>query len=101
VREPVLGDIVRIVSTAETVAAGYADQTGTCYGFTTPSVTGVLVVGSASGDRALNVGFDDGTSKWFDPSLVTFLDVNAGQIATVGGKRFLRTPDGDWVEAPD
>jgi hypothetical protein len=96
-----LGDVVKIVGTAETIAAGYARRTGTCYGFTTPSTTGISVIGGATADRALNVGFDDGTSAWFDPALVTLIDVNAGQIATLGTKRLVRLPSGDWVDAPD
>jgi hypothetical protein len=96
-----LGDTVRIVSTPETIAAGYADRTGTCHGFTTPSITGVQVIGNSGADNALNVAFDDGTTAWFDPSLVAFMDVNAGQVAKIGEKRFIRQPTGEWVEAPD
>ena len=66
-----------------------------------PSVTGVQVVGDFADDHALNVGFEDGTSAWFHPSLVTFVDVNAGQVAVIGNKRFVRIPNGDWVEEPD
>lgn len=99
-RRAQLGDIVRIVSTPETTAAGYAGRTGTCYGFTTPSVTGVDVVGDAYEDDALVVGFDDKSEAWFIPGLVEFVDVNAGQIATVGDKRFVRSPSGEWVEDP-
>ena len=98
---PEIGDIVRIVRTADTVAGGWADRTGTCYGFTTPSVTGVEVVGDSEADAGLNVAFDDGTSSWFAPQLVTFVDVNAGQIASVGDKRLVRRPDGEWVEASE
>ncbi len=94
-------DTVRVVSTPETIAAGYADRTGTCFGFTTPSVTRVPVVGTLEDDFALNVGFDDDTSAWFDPSLVAFVDVNAGQIVEVGDRRSIRLPNGEWVEAPD
>jgi hypothetical protein len=93
-----LGDIVRILRTSETEAAGYAGRSGTCYGFTTPSVTGVAVVGTSPDDEALNVAFDDGTSAWFDPALVEFVDVDAGQSAVIGDKRFVRLPSGEWVE---
>ncbi len=99
-RRAEMGDIVRILRTTDTIAAGYADRTGTCYGFTTPSATGVQVVGLATEDQALNVGFDDTASAWFDPSLVVFVDVDAGQVAIVGAKRFVRAPNGDWIEAP-
>jgi hypothetical protein len=100
-RRAELGDTVRIVGSPATIAAGYADRTGTCYGFTTPSVTGVRVIRPALIDDALSVGFHDGTSAWFDPSLVAFLDVHAGLMATVGHRRFVRSQTGDWVEAPE
>jgi hypothetical protein len=96
-----LGDTVQIGCTPETIRAGLAERTGTCYGFTTPSVTGVQVIGDSGSDDALNVGFDDGTSAWFEPSLVTFLDANAGQVAIVGDKRLVRNQSGEWVETPD
>ncbi len=101
IRQPDLGDTVLIVASPDTIARGYAGRPGTCFGFTTPSVTGVQVIGDANDDYALNVAFDDGTSAWFHPSLVAFVDVNAGQIAVVGDKRRVRAPDGAWIEAPD
>ena len=96
-----LGDIVRIISTPETLAAGHADRSGTCYGFTTPSATHVEVIGPVRADIAVNVAFEDGHSAWFEPSVVEIIDVGAGQEAVVGDKRFIRSPDGDWIEAPD
>jgi hypothetical protein len=94
-------DSVQIVRTAETIATGHADRTGACHGFTTPSVTGVSVIGDTGNDRALNVAFDDGTAAWFDPSLVAFLDFNAGQVMTIGEKSFVREATGEWVESAD
>lgn len=73
-------DPVRIVRSPATVAAGYADRTGICYGFTTPSITEVEVIGPGQVDDALGVSFDDGTTVWFDPSLVAVVDVNVGQV---------------------
>jgi hypothetical protein len=95
-----IGDTVRILSAPETTAASYANRSGTCYGFTTPSVTGVEVIGSALEDDALNIHFDDGSSAWFARSLVAFGDVNPGQTMRIGQKWFVRTPDGDWIESP-
>jgi len=95
-----VGDKVRILTTPETVAAGYADQTGICYGFTTPFVSGVDVIGSAVEDDALSIHFDDGSSAWFARSLVAFVDVGSGQMMRIGKKWFVRTPDGDWIESP-
>jgi hypothetical protein len=100
-RQADLGDLVRIADEPETRAAGYADRTGTCYGFTTPSVTGIEAIGQGAEDTALNVGFDDGSAAWFNPSLVIFVDVNAGQVATIGDKRVVRLPSGEWVEQHD
>jgi hypothetical protein len=95
-----VGDIVRILTAPETVAAGYADRTGTCYGFTTPSMSGEDVIGSAVEDDALSIHFDDGSSAWFTRSLVAFVDVDSGQMMRIGEKWFVRTPDGDWIESP-
>lgn len=100
-READLGDTVLIVASPDTIAGGFAGRTGTCYGFTTPSVTRVEVIGDMGDDHALNVGFDDGTSAWFHRSLVAVVDVNAGQVAVIGDKRFVRARDGDWRETPD
>lgn len=86
-----MGDLVRIRTSPDTVAAGYADRTGTCYGFTTPSQTGIEVIGQDTEDYALVVGFDDGTHAWFSRTLVEFLDVSAWERKSIGNKRVLRT----------
>ena len=52
---PSFGDNVVIRSTRETEAAGVAGRTGSVTGFTTPSVTGVEVVGGTAEDYALGV----------------------------------------------
>lgn len=64
-------------------------------------MTGVEVIGPGLIDDALNVGFDDGTTAWFDPALVIFLDVNAGQVVLIGDKRLVRASSGEWVEVPE
>jgi hypothetical protein len=96
-----MGDHVRIRTTPDTVAAGYANRTGTCLGFTTPSLTGVQVIGQDTEDYALSVDVDDGKPAWFARSLVEFLDVSAGMVIGIGNKRFVRAANGDWVEDPD
>lgn len=96
-----MGDHVRIVEAPETIANGYASREGTCYGFTTPSVTGVQVIGQGPEDYALNVGFDDGTTAWFGRSLVEFLDVSPGMVIQIGSRRLVRATNGDWVESGD
>jgi hypothetical protein len=94
-----MGDSVRIVSTADTVAAGFAERTGICYGLGTPSLYPVEIIGAITKDRAFNVGFTDGTTAWFDPSVVAFVDVNAGQTIGIGGRQFVRAVDGHWEES--
>ena len=96
-----MGDHVRIADTPETVPSGHAGREGTCYGFTTPSVTGVQVIGQGSEDYALNVGFEDGTTAWFGRTLVEFLDVSAGMAIEIGGRRFVRAANGEWIESSD
>jgi hypothetical protein len=96
------GDNVRIVASDSTSASGHADLIGVCYGMTTPSVTGVEVVGGAIDDVALNVHFTDQEVKdaWFGPELVTVIDHAVGSRATVGDQAFVKTEGGDWVPEP-
>ena len=96
------GDKVRIVSSDSTMASGHADLIGVCFGMTTPSVTGVGVVGGAPDDIALNVHFDDDTVQdaWFTPELVAIVDHAEGSRATVGDLAFVKTQGGDWVPEP-
>jgi hypothetical protein len=68
--QPKVGDRVSIVKTEVTEAAGFAGRIGTAGGWTTPSQTGVAVVGSPVRDHAHGVNFEDGSSAWFDPDLV-------------------------------
>ena len=49
------GDRVRIKETPETRASGVAGLEGDVYGFTTPSVTAIEVVGGSPDDFAINV----------------------------------------------
>jgi hypothetical protein len=55
----VFGDHVRIRATAETECRGLAGREGTVFGFTTPSLTRVEVIGLPAEDFALNVHFDE------------------------------------------
>ncbi len=95
------GDNVRIRVTKETEAAGVAGLKGQVYGETTPSVTGVQVVGSPSHDFALNVYFEERREAfWFAPELVEFLDHAVGSEIRLAGvdRRWIRTEDGGWKE---
>ena len=93
-------DNVRIVQTPDTERLGYAGKLGVCRGFTTPSVTGVEVVGEADDDFALAVRFDDLDSEvWFSVDLVDLVDHAPGTTISVGDSySAVRRADGSWKE---
>ena len=93
------GDRVRIKVTAETVEAGVGGLEGDVYGFTTPSVSGVTVVGGAPDDHALNVWFESlASALWFRPDLLEFLHHNDGSEVRIGNVLAVRRADGSWFE---
>jgi len=62
---------VRIKSTEETQRLGFAGREGLVHGWTTPTVTGVKVIGSPQNDFAIVVHFDDAEEGfWFSEDLV-------------------------------
>lgn len=91
------GDEVRIGSSPETDARAYAGRIGVCEGVTTPSYSGVEVIGEAPDDRALSVRFDDTDEEfWFSPDLVEFVSHPEGTVIEIGEKTFRRNADGSW-----
>lgn len=95
------GDNVRVLATAATEEAELALLEGQVYGQTTPSVTGVDVVGHADNDYAINVHFDElGRSVWFAPDCLELVDHGPGTTISIDGvdKQWIRTADGQWVE---
>jgi hypothetical protein len=102
---PSFGDNVRIVATPLTTAHGLAAAFGEVHGETTPSVTGVDVIGVLTSDYALSVYFADREEGfWFAPELVEFVDHAPGSTMSLdlptGRKTWRRTADGEWVEEP-
>ena len=98
------GDNVRVRASAETEARGVAGLLGQVYGETTPSVTGVVVIGEVMRDHALNVRFEGRTETlWFAPELLEFVDHAAGAEIRLHGvpKKWVRTATGEWTEIPD
>jgi hypothetical protein len=96
------GDTVRVRSTPDTDILGLANQIGQVYGETTPSVTGVTVVGQLADDYALNVHFEGRRDAlWFAQELLEFVDHAAGTEITLDGipKKWTRSSNGDWVES--
>jgi hypothetical protein len=93
------GDNVRVAITPDTERAGIAGLKGQIYGETTPSVTGVDVVGVVSSDFAFNVYFEDlGTDFWIAPELLELLDHAPGTEIHISGAPYksIRQPDGTW-----
>src|SRR5687767_413951 len=100
---PSFGDNVRIRPSVETESRGVAGLVGQVYGQTTPSVTGVEVIGEITSDYAINVYFEDRhESFWFALSLVEFVDHAPGTEVTLDGvpKKWVRTETGEWSEEP-
>lgn len=93
------GDRVRILESPETLSAGVAGLEGEVYGFTTPSSTGVYVIGGAPDDHALNVNLESmDEAFWFRPDLVELLHHNAGFEIRVADVKAIRQADGSWIE---
>ena len=95
------GDNVRIRSTHATVAIGLAGAAGQMYGVTTPSVTGVTVIGDVVDDCAFAVqcpGWSE--AVWFASDLLEFVDHGVGTEIRLEGvdKKWARAADGSWVK---
>ena len=96
-------DRVRIKASDETGRLGLAGLEGVVYGWTTPSVTGVEIVGDRGDDYAVNVHFEErGEDFWFAEELIELIDHGAGTVVTLDGvdKEWVRLPNGEWQERP-
>ena len=98
---PTFGDHVRIKDNAETRGLGLSRREGQVFGFTTPSITGVPVIGSPTEDYAINVHFEDVDGEfWFASELVEFVDHSPGTVVALDGQEseWVRLANGEWVE---
>ncbi len=92
------GDTVQVRATAVTKEAGFSGLTGKVYEETTPSITGVDVLGELEADFAINVYFEDKqTDAWFSPNLLKFIDHGAGTEIKLDGvdKKWVRAENGE------
>jgi len=95
------GDNVRVLSNPLTEKLGLAGLVGQVYGETTPSVTGVDIIGELKGDHAINVQLQGRQEPlWFVPELLEFIDHAPGTEIVIGKKRLIRTASGEWVQEP-
>lgn len=95
------GDNVRVLSSDITIQKGLVGLTGQVYGETTPSCTGVEVIGELKSDYAINVHFEErNESLWFAPELLEFVNHAPGTVITLKGvpKKWTRTESGEWQE---
>ena len=93
------GDNVRVIATPVTEELGIAGVTGNVHGETTPSVSGVEVIGNLTDDFALNVQPEQGEGLWIVPSLLEFIDHAPGTEIIVGDIRAVRQENGSWKES--
>ena len=96
------GDNVRVRATPLTEELELVGLVGQVYGETTPSVTGVQVIGDVREDYAINVFFDDRKeSYWFVTELLELINHAPGTEITLDGvpKKWIRTASGDWAES--
>jgi hypothetical protein len=93
------GDNVKILSSEETDKLNLSGKIGQVYGETTPSVTGVEVIGGVEEDFALNVNIEDLNEQyWFAHHLLEFIDHAEGTTLQVGNIKAVRRNDGSWEE---
>jgi hypothetical protein len=92
------GDRVRIRSTEATEGLRIAGLTGIVQGRTTPSVTGVEVVGKSSKDLAISVRLEGQPQLWFAEELLEFVDHAAGTTVEIAGRKVIRDERGEWRE---
>jgi hypothetical protein len=96
-----VGHKVRIRSTPATQAAGVDGRTGNLAGYTTPSMTGLEVIGEIKDDVAFGVEFKNPhTQLWFAPELLEFLDRTSDLEIQIYGKRWQWRADGSLAKSP-
>jgi hypothetical protein len=95
------GDNVLVRTTPETIQREVAGLSGQVYGVTTPSVTGVEVMGRVQDDHALNVFLTEKNEAiWFAADLLEYVDHAPGTEIRLKGlpEKWTRDVHGEWVE---
>lgn len=69
------------------------------HGETTPSATGVEVIGDATEDYAIAVMVEGhGQALWFAENLLEVVDHQPGTTMRIGGRLIVRDEHGEWHE---
>lgn len=93
------GDNVQVCDVRITRDLALAGLKGEVFGVTTPSVTGVEVIGTLTADVAINVHFPSlNKAFWIAPDLLEFLDHGVGTVITIGTHKLVRQSDASWFE---
>ena len=93
------GDRVRIRFTEATETLGIAGQMGIVNGRTTPSVTGVEVIGKSTKDLAIAVTLEVQTKQlWFAEEVLEFVDHGPGTTIETHCRTLIRDEHGHWRE---
>jgi len=96
-----IGHQVRIRSTQTTLDAGLAGALGTLSGFTTPSQTGVAVIGESKDDVAFAVQLTStGAQSWFAPAVLEFVGRTSSLEIEIYGKRWIWNANGSLIRSP-
>ena len=83
--------------TRRTEQEGIAGQTGIVHGFTTPSQTGVEVVGDCTDDYAIAVTIEGSSSAiWLPENFLEPVDRQLGTTVQIGSRRLIRDEQGQW-----
>jgi hypothetical protein len=89
------GDRVRIRLTEATETLGIGGRIAIVNGLTTPSVTGVEVIGTSSKDLAIAVTLEGQTRQlWFAEEVLEFVDHGAGTTVEIPGRKLIRDEHG-------
>lgn len=95
------GSTVSIKVTPETLELELADRKGQVHGWTTPSITGVEVIGDQSVDSAVGVFIEHLEEVfWFSDGLLTLVDDGTGTVISLDGvdTEFELQSDGEWKQ---
>ena len=85
------------MATAATVNQGVAGQIGIVYGLTTPSQTGVEVIGNSTDDYAIAVTIEGSSSAiWLPENFLEPVDRQLGTTVQIGSRRLIRDEQGQW-----
>jgi hypothetical protein len=98
-----LGSRARICTHPVTDKLDLAGRVGVIHGWTTPSSTGVKVVGEPIEDFAIAVYFEELCEEyWFDEGLLEILDNGAGTFISIGDSEleYVLTESGEWESRP-